>query len=186
MGRGTGEIGTTTTVAPRLRGGDRDSSETLEFKGLQEHWREMPASVNWIGNAVVVPCRRRHADGKKTVDAARWMVGSDNDLYVVRYRDIYRTRFVVKDQLESQEAATIYRGKSASDAVRAMNSQLSELNGDGFYSLSFEQVGGGSATPHDPKQPYRLGQVVDALESLTDLPQSERAHRALASFGLEP
>lgn len=125
----------------------------------------------------------RHDEGKEqVVEAARWFLGSDELIYVIRYRDRFRKQLIGENPPLSQEAALVYRGKSISRATAAMNEALTEFSGKTFA----ENVGGRHAATRDKGAPYTAAELIDDLETLLDSPENDPTKRVMNSYHLKP
>lgn len=153
----------------------------FSYRPMTDLWFEMPAQMHDLAGSTI-PMGRRSEGKERVVEAARWFMGSDDNLYVIRYRDRFRRRLVGEALPLSQEAALVYKGKSISRATKAMNEALADLGGSTFV----EEVGGKHAATRDKGAPYTSAELIGELEALLDSPENDPTKRVMNGYGLQP
>lgn len=167
------------------RSGDVTERE-LAYVDLDEFRQSLPSTLYPLHRGIIVPCGEKIDENKNIViEARRYFLGEDQQLYVVHFRDTYRRRLLGRNELLSEEAALVYKGKKIRDAVKAMNEGLEKLNDYGPHSLTTFTVGRVTAARRGTHAPYTVKEVVSQLNKRIDHPKNEVTQKVLKQFDLE-
>jgi len=173
--------------ATDLRARSRTTEEKLvgkleldQFKSLAEHGLPQLRSLTSF-----LPVYRGTDGDHETRECSEMFIGSDDQIYILHFRDSYQRQKIGRKRLVAEECAISYQGRKIAEAVKIMNAEMEKASTKEHRLVGFNtKIAGFQANGRNPEMPYRVDEIVERLDGMLPKPKHDPRKRVEQEFAL--